>query len=282
MSIYGVSTSLVKDLPRLLAFEKLATAGFEAVELSANDGHLENWLADPAGVRRELAAAGIRPWSVHSSSAGWDLAAPDPDDRAAAVRISAGSFRPAVEVGAEVVICHCNAPRRPFEPEDYDAALRRTGESLKALAEQAHDAGIRLAIENMIPRPVKRPATKVAEILALIEPLGEHVGICLDTGHANAAGSDVADEARLAGRRLFSLHLQDNHGQPDQDEHLVPGKGTIDWNAFLDALDELNFTAPRIFEVALAGGPERLDQILQELAELSANWQARPRPRGAG
>lgn len=189
------------------------------------------------------------------------------------MRETAESFSLARDLGASLVVCHCNAPRKPFAPEDYSAGLARTRISLETLSEQAGRAGVRMAVETMISRPHKRPGTRVSEVLDLIEGLGQHVGVCLDTGHSHASGASVPEEAIRAGQRLFNVHLQDNHGRTNEDEHLVPGHGTIDWKAVLEALDHIGFTSPRIIESKLLDGPDGPRRTLRELYDLLRRWQ---------
>lgn len=52
------------------------------------------------------------------------------------------------------------------------------------------------------------------------------IGICLDLGHAHATTGIAVAVAATAGR-VAALRMHDNHGF--RDEHLWPGKGTIDW-----------------------------------------------------
>jgi sugar phosphate isomerase/epimerase len=274
-SLYGLSAGIFDSLPRTEALAEIARAGFSAVELHVGEGVFGNWVADPGSMRRDLDRAGLLPWSVHSPGDGWDLAAKEEQARLEAMRATRSSFRPARDLGASVVICHCNAPKKPFAPGDFSAGLARTRQSLEVLAEEAGRVGVRLAVETMIPRPDKRPGTRVSELLQLIASLGEHVGICLDTGHSHAAGADVAEEAILAGAKLFSVHIQDNHGRFNEDEHLLPGQGTIDWGAFLAALDRMAFKAPRIFEVKLLEGPDGPRRTLAQLANILSAWQGR-------
>ncbi|MFW6065854.1 MAG: sugar phosphate isomerase/epimerase family protein, partial [Planctomycetota bacterium] len=153
----------------------------------------------------------------------------------------------------------------------------RSRRSLEVLAEDAGRLGVRMAVENMIPRPEKRPCTRVGEILGLSASLGDHVGICLDTGHNHVSGANVAEEALQVGDKLFSVHMHDNHGRFDEDEHLLPGQGTIDWGGFGKALDKMGFNAPRIFEVNLLDGPDAPRRTLAELAKLVRHWR-QPQP----
>jgi len=274
MHVYGLSTEVLEFLPLERALEEIVQAGFSAVELRANHGTFGSWGVGPAEMCRALERFDLLPWSVHSPAAGWDLAADTDPARLAAVGETAASFRPARDLGAELVVCHCNAPGKPFAAADYSASLSRTRGSLETLAAEADRVGIRLAVETMIFRPEKRPCTRVAEILRLIDGLGEHVGVCLDTGHSNASGADVAEEVVAAGEKLFNVHIQDNHGRANEDEHLLPGLGTIDWRVFLDALDRAGFARPRIVEVNRLNGPDSLGPSMRQLGDTLRRWQA--------
>ena len=279
--MYGVATALLGELPRSEALERIARAGFGVVEISSGPEHLGGWLADPAAMRRDLEAAGLRAWSVHASSGNSDPAAEDPSQRRAAIEAAQRYFRPALEVGAEVVICHPNLPRERFLAEDYQPSMARTAGSLKALAEEAGRVGIRLAVENMILRAGPRPATRIGELLGLIGPLGEHVGLCLDTGHAHASGVDVAKAACQAGERLFSLHIQDNHGQRNQDEHLVPGRGAQPCAQVLERLASTGYTGLIVLEIntrKAASRSERIKDLAEGLAFARTHFAAASTP----
>ena len=92
--------------------------------------------------------------------------------------------------------------------------------------------------------------------------------ICLDVGHANANEKSAAQEALAAGDRLLALHLQDNDGL-GQDQHLLPGRGTTDWDAFLRAMAELDGDVIHTFEVKPVG---LLEATLEILAGLRDQW----------
>jgi len=69
---------------------------------------------------------------------------------------------------------------------------------------------------------------------------------------------------------LFTLHLQDNDGQ-GEDQHWLPGRGVTDWDALLSALDRMAFRGVRTFEVMRGEEP---DALLQALAALRQQWEA--------
>ena len=67
----------------------------------------------------------------------------------------------------------------------------------------------------------------------------KRLGICLDTGHANVNGEDLAQVVcDLKGVPLH-IHIDDNNG--DSDAHLIPRDGSIDYQPFVRALQEINY-----------------------------------------
>ncbi len=70
-----------------------------------------------------------------------------------------------------------------------------------------------------------------------------HAGMILDAGHAHVhlsqsnAGMDLAEYIRQIPFHIYEVHVTDNHGSAD--EHLLPGKGTLDFRRLREGL-ELN------------------------------------------
>ena len=64
---------------------------------------------------------------------------------------------------------------------------------------------------------------------------------------------------RIAGHHLITLHLHDNHGE--QDEHLLPGRGNIDWDGVVKALDDVAYPGVFMYELDRA----------EDLADVRAN-----------
>jgi sugar phosphate isomerase/epimerase len=105
----------------------------------------------------------------------------------------------------------------------------------------------------------------------MIEGLGDHVGICMDVGHAEQADLDWIDELRTAtsARKLLSLHIHDVNEAGKN--HFVPGERRIDWDTFIAELDACNFQGGRILEIS----PPETDIIerLREAAVLKNEWE---------
>ena len=271
---YAISMCLFPDLPLGSALRKCGNAGFPAVELNCGDSVSGQWYVDPAAAARTLREIGISADSVHGHSAGWALGAFVEADRLAALEKTAECFGPAAEVGAGVVVVHANSPtpEHPATEADYGPSMDRTRESLAVLAERAKGLGLRLALENLPARGTPRPSRNIEDVLFMIDGMGDHVGVIIDAGHSNANGRDAAQEVRKVGDRLFATHIQDSDGL-GEDQHLVPGQGTVDWDAFLDALDECAPDALRTIEMTAGSGEP--DEVLAAVVAVRDRWNAR-------
>jgi sugar phosphate isomerase/epimerase len=149
-------------------------------------------------------------------------------------RAAAAEFRAA---GLEIVSCgviyfledDAADIRRKFEyARNIGAPLivaGPTAATLPQLAPFVREFGIRVAVHNHGPedRHFPSPAT-VAE---QIRGLDERIGFCVDIGHTARAGMSPVDAVRLAGTRLFDLHLKDLRDVGDA-RSLVPcGDGVL-------------------------------------------------------
>ena len=273
MNQYAISTALFSS-SKPDVFDKIAAAGFREIELSGSSAMMQEWLCNLVVLARLVAASGLTIRSIHTPDHAWHNGALDDETRSASVAAVETTFQQAAELGAEYVIVHPN--RRSEQPSgDYKAIWQRSRESLVYLADRAKRFGIKMAVENMPWRDQSifapdrtMPGASVPQIIELIRGLGDHVGVCLDVGHSNAVGLSAAQEALDGGARLFCLHIQDNDGL-GQDQHLLPGEGTINWPDFLMALETIHFAGMRTFEVLRGHEPALL---LQGMADLAKQW----------
>ena len=265
---YGLALPLVSRLPVDEALAKVSAAGFRQVELPNGDSPLGRWWQDPAGIRRALDAAGLVARTAHAP--GVNNGTPDEAARLASVDAASTFFRPAAEAGVPVVVVHPNTPDgEVYTEEGFEASLARSVDSLTILAGRAKEADVKIAVENLPLRHTPRPGGRIEDTLRMIDALGDHVGICFDVGHSNANVDDPVSELRTAGERIFCVHIQDNDGL-GQDQHLVPGDGTVDWSRLIEALAECAPNAYPNFEIGL--GEWNLDELLAKLAALRKEW----------
>ena len=74
--------------------------------------------------------------------------------------------------------------------------------------------------------------------------------ICLDVGHINVWSKVPVEEwIAVLGEDIRCMHIHDNKG--DADSHLVPGKGSINWQEFSDLIAKYQIDPDIVFEVRM-------------------------------
>jgi sugar phosphate isomerase/epimerase len=231
------------------------------------------WAAspDPHDSGRMVRDFGLEVWSAHGpwGSETWqggrvDLAATDE----AARRASVADVRRAIAWLADAT-----GTRLVVHPgvlsDESQAAVRRAAllQSLADLAPIAAAHDVYLCVENLPPKCW--PGSRMSDLVSIVEELGaSHVGLCLDTGHANIV-ADAASFARAAGSWLRTTHVHDNDGA--RDEHRLPGQGTVRWSELTAALAAIDYRGVIMIECPryLRDHPEEVnDQLREQLAEL--------------
>jgi sugar phosphate isomerase/epimerase len=255
MMSFGVSTHLYvgERLDRDHLVE-IAAHGFEAIEVFALRDHFD--------YRDRRAAIALAEWlddtrlrlhSMHAPMAGryaggaWkdglSIASADESRRKAAVDEALATIDVAAAVPYNVMVLHCGVPDPHAAPGDnHRGALVRSLEELSPVAQRF---GVQLAVE-VIPNDLSTPAALVELIESDIDA---ELGICMDVGHARLIG-DVVDAIETCSGHLITTHLHDNRGR--NDDHLVPGRGAIDWDATTLAFQKVGYDGVWMFELAVA------------------------------
>ena len=254
----------------------LATDLAIAARLGAT--HLEvlpDWraLPDPVALRAQVDAAGFVLHSAHGCWGGQSIAAPRvdlgaPDSRT--WQASVDDLRRCLDwlasAGGTFLVVHPGGLSDPADAPARRAALAR---GLLALADHAAGTGLVACVENM-PSGV-HPGSRMADLAALVVELNRpELALALDTGHAHIS-ADPGSETIAAGRWLRTTHVHDNNGR--QDNHLPPGLGTADWDAWGAALNAIDYGGPIMLECIrhLRDKPESLDDaLLARLARLTS------------
>jgi len=117
------------------------------------------------------------------------------------------------------------------------------GSRIKRLAETAEKCGVTIALENLGDH------SYLAYIFGCVD--SPNLGFCYDIGHRNCNEPDV-DLLSLYGDKLVALHLHDNDGSGDQ--HLLPFKGSIDWQEQMSKIAATGYSGPTTIE-STTGGP---------------------------
>lgn len=232
-------------------------AGVRFMKLALADGTFAGRMA------KFVSSLGMSYRGAHSFwGAEWDLDLLDPDLHRRMLENQKRVIAVAGGIGADVLVIHPGDSQ--FKAGDPPVAKLReqTIRALETLLPYAEKCGVRISLENIIS-----PADTAAEVLAILEYFRSPALVCCyDTGHAHlmeyAPGRDASlispyIRSTLWKERLtldpepilerlapfvVTAHVHDNNGILD--EHLMPGRGGIDWKrevARLESCPRLEF-----------------------------------------
>ena len=233
--LVGLSTSSVYPESTAHAFAWAAELGYDAIEVMVGiDG-----LSQQTSALRQLSAHHDVPvCAVHApcllfTQRVWGLEPWGKLQRSAEM---------ASDLGADVVVVH-----PPFRwQRDYAAGF------VDGIAALEASTGIAFAVENMYPwrASTRRGRERGLEMyLPGWDPSDEeYANTTIDLSHAAIARSDVVEMADRMGDRLRHVHLTDGSGSA-KDEHLVPGRGMMEAEAFLRHLAGRDFTGHVVLEI---------------------------------
>ena len=239
----------------------LREAGFDAVDFSimeiVKDDHpflRDDYLEQAHTIREEFDKAGI---AVNQAHAPFSFPLEKYLEKDALENLilprTIRAMEMAAILGAENIIVHPIHYRWIGKEEAY---AKNVG-FYNVLIPYCEKFGIKVAVENMWDRDLKRghivhdTCSTKEEFISYIDGINnENIVACLDIGHVGLPLQD--DEAHdfiyaLGKDRLKALHIHDNNYQGD--EHNMPFRGKLDWDAIGKALGEIGYEGDFTYEV---------------------------------
>lgn len=227
---------------------RLPSLGFSAYQPEIyRDEELEPWLA---GGATQVAAAGVDAGLTPTQFVAHFLLHSFGDTRTLRSERGIDEFAGVCEVcsrfsGMDVITVPLPAFADDGAP--FTAAYGALLDKLARMGEVARRTGYRIALEVLPGSLLGGPAG----VAPLIERLGgAPFGYNLDPGHVWASRDNPAWVAERLGDAVFGTHLCDNDGITN--ESRGPGRGTIDWNRLLRALDSIGYSGSYDIEIHTA------------------------------
>ncbi|HEY4355393.1 MAG TPA: sugar phosphate isomerase/epimerase [Acidobacteriaceae bacterium] len=100
-----------------------------------------------------------------------------------------------------------------------------THASLPRAEKFVKEYNIRMAIHNHGPEEPEFPSP--VDVLKAVKSMDPRIGCCVDVGHTMRAGTDPVEALKLAGPRLFDIHMKDLAKANDKDSQVAVGEGII-------------------------------------------------------
>ncbi|HEY7115551.1 MAG TPA: sugar phosphate isomerase/epimerase family protein [Tepidisphaeraceae bacterium] len=262
------------------ALRGIRGAGFEGVEILADTPHaypdsIDATLTDQ--VKRELDQLGlsVSNINVNCSFGYWkdappepyfepSLISPNPQHRADRTRLILKSLDFARDVGAANISITSGRLLGGMPPEP---AAKQFAESIRPILDRAEQLDVNVGIECEPGLYLEY----VAELREWIDRLGHpRLGANLDVGHSQVIGESIPDAVKLLNDRIWNLHVEDIPGRKHY--HMIPGQGTLDWQALKRALIDIGYK--RFLTVELythwQNPQEAADQSYQFLSRIFA------------
>ena len=247
-------------------------------------------LEDPryySNLERFARGAGVKLFEIHAPFGEcWDLNCSVKSRRPYLVEGHIKCMNYAAEAGCKTYVIHVGAWDCIFRPEISLEKMRELAlESVEKLLPEAEKAGIVLAVENSFEM-----SNATDEVLWILNHFDSpFLGCCFDVGHANYMapardgkpknyskyqveqawrGNLIEEPAALEKlhSHIVTCHIHDNSGVGD--DHDLPGRGTVDWEAVMPKL----LSAPRLMscqsEVGYVGRQVSIKELCQTMIRL--------------
>jgi sugar phosphate isomerase/epimerase len=233
MPRYGFRTAAFSDLTAEGAARRLASLGFDCLELCLEPRDMRPERLDEdrcRGLRRVFDEIGIGLASV-SYHGDHDPAEVRRANQERAVTI-------AHWMGADILVV--NAERAVDKKHQWPEHVGH----FRHLCRDAEPLGVTLAVE---PEPGLVVGTSEEMARMMAEVGSPRLRVNLDVGHAEVTDDDPAETIRWMGDALVHLHLEDIADRVHR--HLPFGYGDIDFVSIRQALEEIGYGGPYVADL---------------------------------
>lgn len=254
----GANSVLFGGFDMETAFEQIALAGYDGIELSAIDGMSEHLVLSRW---RELAEK-IRKLAADT---GLELLAMEQPSQDPAIMETA--FQAAAEIGIPIVNC---GPGGTTGDED---SLKRSIDSLGSLADVAGRYGIILCVKAHVGAAIHDTPTTLRVMREITSP---SFGIDMDPSHIHRAGENPVEAIEAVISRVKHVHIRDCKGRqqnPGKPADQANGRGDIDLLGYVAKLHQHGYAGPLDLEV-IGAKDHTLVQCAVIAAESRGHMQA--------
>ena len=239
----GTATSVLFRYTIQDAIPLVARIGFEGVDIWGGRPHVyrQDLTAEELVHLRNMAAAhGLSVVSFMPAFYRYphSLTNPNPKVRDDSLDYMRECIDSTAILGAGIVLV---VPDHSLHGQTREDALGRFVESVDILARYASQYHLKLGIEVLYYDETDL-VNSADDVLHITEQLGhENVGAVLDTGTLNLSKEPAEEMLAKLGDLVLQVHVNDNVGGCEQ-QNLVPGEGTYDFEALIRALRKHNYS----------------------------------------
>lgn len=230
----GANSVLFGGFDLRTAFEQIARAGYDGIELSAIGGMSEHLVLD----RWQEIAPEVKQLSQEYGLALLAMEQPSQDPET-----MERAFQAAAEIGVPIINCG------PGGKTDDEDSLRQAIDSLGSLAARAETYGVTLCVKAHVGAAIYNTPTTLRAMEAISSPA---FGIDMDPSHIWRAGENPVEAIAAVIGRVKHVHIRDCKGRqqnPGKPEDQANGRGDIDLVGYIRVLHENGYAGPVDLEV---------------------------------
>lgn len=216
------------------AFQHLAMAGYDGIELSAIDGMSEHLVLD----RWQEIVPQIKQLSKEYNLELLAMEQPSQDP----VRMEK-AFQAAVEAGIPIVNCG------PGGKTGDEATFQQSIDSIGRLSVMAEKYGVTLCVKAHVGAAIYNTPTTLRLMEAITSP---NFGVDMDPSHIYRSGENPVEAISAVISRVKHVHIRDCKGRqmnPGKPEDQANGRGDIDLLGYIRVLHQAGYTGPLNLEV---------------------------------
>ena len=230
----GANSVLFGGFDMKTAFEQIAMAGYDGIELSAIGGMsehlvLERWREVAPEIKQLATEYGLELLAMEQPSQ-------DADKMEQAMEA-------AVEIGVPIINCGPGGKSGDAE------SLQQSIDSLGRLATMADKYGVTLCVKAHVGASIDNTPTTLQLMQAISSPA---FGIDMDPSHIYRAGENPVEAIAAVISRVKHVHIRDCKGRqqnPGKPEDQANGRGDIDLVGYIRVLHENGYNGPLDLEV---------------------------------
>ncbi|MFH1086827.1 MAG: sugar phosphate isomerase/epimerase [Chloroflexota bacterium] len=254
----GANSVLFGGYAMETAFQYIALAGYDGIELSAIKGMSEHLVLERW---RELAPEVKRLAQQYTLEL---LAMEQPSQDPA---IMETAFQAAADLGVPIINCG------PGGKTGDETSLQQSINSLGSLARMAERYGVTLCVKAHVGAAIYNTPTTLIAMEAISSPA---FGIDMDPSHIYRAGENPVDAIQAVIARVRHVHIRDCKSRqqgPGKPEMQANGRGNIDLVGYVRVLHEHGYAGP--LDLEIIGAKEyALEQCCVIAAEARGHMQA--------
>ena len=172
------------------------------------------------------------------------------------------------DLGGKAIVLHTNTESLSDKTKERAEQGIKT---LAALEPHCRELNVKIGIENLFDNGGDSSIYDIQHYFSRFS--SDYIGFCWDTGHSNIISNGV-EKIRPFTQRLTILHLNDNKGNLNGDDHLPIGLGTVNWDTTARIIAQSPYKGVITQEVVLREGSTP-EIFLQDVYQRGRNFASK-------